>query len=117
MSAAVAAAKVAEAAVVGGGREAAMAQVEARLALDAAAAVEIGRLQEALGLGASAGVGPQTEEQSRAAQASQNRGPTAYNMFYRREARQRGHAGLLGNGAAGGRGVGWVGGGLAGPAD
>ena len=88
ISAAVAAAKVAEAAAVGGGREAAMAHVEARLALDAAAAVEIGRLQEALGLGDAADVGPQTAEQSRAAQASQNRGPTAFNIFYRRKAQQ-----------------------------
>jgi hypothetical protein len=88
ISAAVVAAKVAEAAAEGGGREAAMAHVEARLALDAAAAVEIGRLQEALGLGDAADVGPQTAEQSRAAQASQNRGPTAFNIFYRREAQQ-----------------------------
>ena len=80
--------KAAASGTAGGGREAAMAHVEARLALDAAAAVEIGRLQEALGLGDAADVGPQTAEQSRAAQASQNRGPTAFNIFYRRKAQQ-----------------------------
>ena len=84
---AAAAAAVAEAAAVNGGREAAVAHVEARLALDAAAAVEIGRLQEALGLGA-ADARPQTAEQSRAALASQYRGPTAFNIFYRSEWQQ-----------------------------